>query len=68
MSEFEWVPGRLFVRLYLEAPRWEFNRDRGTEATGTGYLRGFLMRTLIGDLSADVAQCGYFGSKNGHVL
>ena len=40
----------------------------GTEATGTGYLRGFLMGALVGDLSADVAQCGYFGTKNGHVL
>ena len=38
----------------------------GTEATGTGYLRGFLMGALVGDLSADVAQCGYFGIKNGH--
>ena len=26
------------------------------------------MGALVGDLSADVAQCGYFGSKNGHVL
>ena len=39
----------------------------GREATGTGYLRGFLMGPLVGDLSADVAQCGYFGIRNGHV-
>ena len=26
------------------------------------------MGALVGDLSADVAQCGYFGTKNGHVL
>ena len=25
------------------------------------------MGPLVGDLSADVAQCGYFGIKNGHV-
>ena len=30
-------------------------------------LRGFLKGPLVGDLSADVAQCGYFGTKNGHV-
>ena len=36
----------------------------GTEDAGTAYSRGFLMRALVGDLSADVAQCGYFGIKN----
>ena len=39
----------------------------GREATGTGYLRGFLMGPLVGGLSADVAQCGYFGSRSGPV-
>ena len=34
MSGFGWEPGRLLVRLYLEAPRWEFNRDRGNGGHG----------------------------------
>ncbi len=40
----EWVrvgAGRLLVRLYLEAPRWEFNRDRGKGGRGEGSFARF---------------------------
>ena len=33
--------GEFLVRLYLEAPRWEFNRDREKGGRGEGSFAGF---------------------------
>ena len=68
MSGFRCGPEGSLSGCIWRLPVGSLPGTAGTEATGTGYLRGFLMGALVGDLSADVAQCGYFGTKNGHVL
>ena len=64
MSGFGWGPEGSLSGCIWRLPAGSLIGTAGTEATGTGYLRGFLMGALVGDLSADVAQCGYFGIKN----